>query len=83
MSFDGPGPSISYGGYLKVGELIELQQLVSEPGHHDEMLFIIVHQTYELWFKQLLHEVDTIVEMMKQQHVLAATRLVGRCIEIQ
>jgi tryptophan 2,3-dioxygenase len=47
------------------------------------MLFIIIHQTYELWFKQLLHEVDTIVEMMKKQHVLAATRLLGRCIEIQ
>jgi tryptophan 2,3-dioxygenase len=88
MSFDDqehpPGKgAISYGSYLKVPDLIGLQQLVSEPGHHDELLFIIVHQTYELWFKQMLHEVDTIAEMMVSGKVLAASRLVNRCVEIQ
>lgn len=88
MSFDDkthpPGKgAVSYGSYLCVPELTSLQRLVSEPGHHDEMLFIIVHQTYELWFKQLLHELDTIAEMMRSGHVLAAGRLVHRCVEIQ
>jgi tryptophan 2,3-dioxygenase len=51
-------PSLSYGSYLKVDELLGLQQPLSRPAHHDEMLFIIIHQVYELWFKQLLHELD-------------------------
>ena len=48
---------LSYGDYLKVPELLELQQLRSD-AEHDEMLFIVVHQVYELWFKQILHELD-------------------------
>ncbi len=88
MSFDDqqhpPGKgSISYGSYLRVNDLTGLQTLVSEPGHHDELLFIIIHQTYELWFKQLLHELDTIASMMARGHVLAASRLVNRCVEIE
>jgi tryptophan 2,3-dioxygenase len=88
MSFDdkehGPGQgSISYGSYLRVDDLTGLQSLVSDPAHHDELLFIIVHQTYELWFKQLLHEADTVATMMNEDHVLAASRLVGRMVEIE
>ena len=53
----------TYGKYLKVPELLSLQQLVSvdaETGRpeHDEMLFIVIHQVYELWFKVLLHELE-------------------------
>lgn len=48
--------AITYISYLKVDELLALQQPESD-GEHDEMLFIIIHQTYELWFKQILHEV--------------------------
>src|SRR5882724_10819533 len=61
MSFGLPPrdePRLTYGGYLKVRELISLQQLLSDPRQHDEMLFIIIHQVYELWFKELLHELD-------------------------
>ena len=88
MSFDRKGPvpekeALSYGGYLRVNDLIGLQQLVSDPAHHDEMLFIVIHQTYELWFKQLLHEIDTIGEMVAAGQTLAAGRLIGRCVEIQ
>jgi tryptophan 2,3-dioxygenase len=87
MSFDdkkhGPGEgAISYGDYLRVEELTSLQHLSSDPAHHDEMLFIVMHQTYELWFKQLLHEIDTIAAMMRAGQVLAAGRLNGRCVEI-
>jgi tryptophan 2,3-dioxygenase len=50
--------SVSYGSYLRLAELLRLQVPLSEPEQHDEMLFIVVHQVYELWFKLLLHEVD-------------------------
>ncbi|HEX6063747.1 MAG TPA: tryptophan 2,3-dioxygenase family protein, partial [Longimicrobiales bacterium] len=55
---DSQEPRLTYGSYLKVEELTALQQLESDPPRHDEMLFIIIHQVYELWFKQLLHELD-------------------------
>ncbi len=86
MSFGLPPidePRLTYGGYLKVRELISLQQLLSDPPHHDEMLFIIIHQVYELWFKELLHELDTIIERLNVDEPLAAHRLVRRCIEIE
>ncbi|MGH7540010.1 MAG: tryptophan 2,3-dioxygenase family protein, partial [Gemmatimonadota bacterium] len=44
---------LTYGGYLKLAELLSIQQLRSDPPVHDELLFIVVHQAYELWFKQL------------------------------
>jgi tryptophan 2,3-dioxygenase len=51
---------LTYGGYLKLPELLSLQQLLSDPPVHDELLFIVVHQTYELWFKQLLFELGSV-----------------------
>ena len=48
----------TYAEYLKVDELLALQQPRSDGPEHDEMLFIVVHQVYELWFKELLHEFD-------------------------
>ena len=86
MSFGlppGDEPRLTYGGYLKVRELISLQHLRSDPPQHDEMLFIIIHQVYELWFKELLHELDTIIERLDSNEPLAAHRLVRRCIEIE
>src|ERR1700729_2547680 len=55
------GEQLTYSSYLKIPELLELQQPQSSPQHHDELLFIIVHQTYELWFKELLHDLDAVV----------------------
>jgi tryptophan 2,3-dioxygenase len=49
---------VTYSGYLRLGELLELQTPASEGRDHDEMLFIVIHQVYELWFKQVLHEAD-------------------------
>jgi tryptophan 2,3-dioxygenase len=51
---------LTYGGYLKLPELLSLQQLLSVPAVHDELLFIVVHQAYELWFKQLLFELESV-----------------------
>jgi tryptophan 2,3-dioxygenase len=49
-------PALTYSSYLKVDELLRLQQPLSDGPEHDELLFIIIHQTYELWFKELIHE---------------------------
>src|ERR1700757_183374 len=49
-------PPLTYASYLDLENLLTLQRPRSTPAEHDEMLFIIIHQTYELWFKQLLHE---------------------------
>jgi tryptophan 2,3-dioxygenase len=74
---------LSYGGYLRVDDLIALQQLRSDPAQHDETLFIIIHQTYELWFKQLLHELDAIVSHLDRDELLVGLRLLRRVHEIQ
>ncbi len=81
---------LTYGAYLRVPELINLQQPQSSPPHHDELLFIIIHQTYELWFKQLLHELDAVVANLRaasshhesRDEVYEAARLLRRCTEI-
>jgi tryptophan 2,3-dioxygenase len=86
MSFGLPPrdePRLTYGGYLKLNDLTSLQHLLSDPPQHDEMLFIIIHQVYELWFKELLHELDTIIERLDGDLPLSAHRLVRRCIEIE
>lgn len=50
--------SVNYASYLKLDQLLSLQVPESDPAEHDEMLFIVIHQVYELWFKQILHELD-------------------------
>lgn len=76
------GSRLTYAGYLKIRELTALQELLSDPPQHDETLFIIVHQTYELWFKQILHELDAVVAALDRDRPLEAQRLLQRCIEI-
>lgn len=56
--------SVTYSNYLKVEELLKLQEPRSEGPEHDEVLFIIIHQVYELWFKQVLHEIDFLAELL-------------------
>jgi aminocarboxymuconate-semialdehyde decarboxylase len=81
---------LTYSSYLKVPELLELQNPQSKPEHHDELLFIIVHQTYELWFKELLHDLDAVVanllaagrDAQSHDEVYEAARLLRRCTEI-
>ena len=81
---------LTYGEYLQVAELIALQQPQSSPPHHDELLFIVIHQTYELWFKQLLHELDAVIANLQaatatpnsRDAVYEAARLLRRCTEI-
>jgi tryptophan 2,3-dioxygenase len=53
---DNHDAALTYSSYLKVDELLKLQQPLSDGPEHDELLFIVIHQTYELWFKELIHE---------------------------
>lgn len=74
---------LSYGTYLKVPQLLQLQELQSSPAHHDEMLFIIIHQVYELWFKQLLHELDAVLAHMRASDLLKVAKHFRRIHPIQ
>lgn len=76
-------PTLTYGRYLRVPDLTSLQTCRSEPAHHDEPLFIIIHQAYELWFKLILHEVDAAVEHLWADRVGEGTRLLRRVVEVQ
>jgi tryptophan 2,3-dioxygenase len=74
---------LSYGSYLRVDELLALQHPLSTPAHHDEMLFIIIHQVYELWFKQLLHEVDAVMRDLDAGALLPVAKHFKRIDTIQ
>jgi len=79
----GEKPPLSYNKYLRVPDLINLQDCLSEPTHHDELLFITVHQAYELWFKQILHELDAAIVLLAEDRLVAATRAIRRVVEIE
>ncbi len=74
---------LTYGSYLKIDELLALQRPLSEPAHHDELLFIIIHQVYELWFKQLLHELDAVVRALERDDLLRVAKCFRRIHTIQ
>jgi tryptophan 2,3-dioxygenase len=63
---------LTYAGYLHLDDLLSLQQPRSEPPEHDEMLFLVVHQTYELWFKLLLHEFEKICSDFRADRLFEA-----------
>lgn len=77
---------LTYGGYLAVPELLELQRLRSDPAVHDELLFITVHQAYELWFKQLIFELESIRDRMiegepeRARHYLTRVHAIERVL---
>jgi tryptophan 2,3-dioxygenase len=79
----GKAAPLSYNKYLRVPDLIGLQDCLSGPEHHDELLFITVHQAYELWFKQILHELDAAMVMMNEDRLTAAFRTLRRVVEIE
>ncbi|HEX8772016.1 MAG TPA: tryptophan 2,3-dioxygenase family protein [Pyrinomonadaceae bacterium] len=79
----GGGAPLSYNKYLRVPDLIGLQGCLSDPAHHDELLFITIHQTYELWFKQILHEIDACLRQMGEDRAAAAARAMRRVVEIE
>ncbi len=74
---------LSYQEYLRLDELLDLQRLVSKPRQHDEVLFLIAHQAYELWFKLMLNEIETAISNMLSDNLSEATRLIRRVIPVQ
>src|SRR5512138_3290993 len=74
--------AVTYGNYLKVDELLSLQQPRSEGPEHDELLFIIIHQVYELWFKELLHEFDRVKRLLEQDESHRAQHTLKRILTI-
>jgi tryptophan 2,3-dioxygenase len=75
-------PAVTYGSYLKVDELLSLQQPRSEGPEHDEVLFIVIHQIYELWFKELLHEIDRVARLLTAGDSYRAQHLLKRILTI-
>ncbi len=72
MTNYGEKSALSYNEYLQIPELINLQKTLSEPTSHDELLFIVIHQTYELWFKQVLHEIDASIGWLRESRTFRA-----------
>jgi tryptophan 2,3-dioxygenase len=75
-------PSVTYGSYLAVDELLALQRPRSEGPEHDEMLFIVIHQVYELWFKQVLHEIDHVIALLDARDPYRAQHSLKRILTI-
>jgi tryptophan 2,3-dioxygenase len=79
----GVEPKLTYEGYLEIAKLLSLQHPRSQPADRDELLFIVVHQVHELWFKLILHEIDQAKEALASDLVRRATHHVRRVVEIQ
>lgn len=77
-NFGEEGGRLTYGAYLRLPTLLDQQVLESEPPARDELLFISIHQVYELWFKLLLHELDEIRRAMASDEVWLARHLFRR-----
>jgi tryptophan 2,3-dioxygenase len=65
------GGEVTYPSYLALDELLALQRPLSQPEHPDELLFIIVHQASELWFKLIIHELERLIELLQAHDTLA------------
>ena len=74
---------MSYGGYLDLSTLLAAQRPISQPEHHDELLFIIQHQTTELWLKLVLHELETACELLRVDELAPALKCIARVKHIQ
>lgn len=74
---------LTYSSYLKLDSLLSCQQPVSPTGHHDEMLFIIQHQTTELWLKLLIHELDAAIRHVAADDLAVALKSLARVKHIQ
>ncbi len=69
---------VTYISYLKVDELLQLQEPLSDGPEHDELLFITIHQVYELWFKQLLHEASALQSALESGDTHRSLALISR-----
>ncbi len=74
---------LTYAGYLGLDKILDAQHPLSDPAHHDEMLFIIQHQTSELWFKLLIHELRAAMESIRNDNLEPCFKILARVKHIQ
>jgi len=74
---------LDYATYLGLEDLLETQRPLSDPPHHDEMLFIVQHQTTELWFKLMLHELRAAIEFVRNDDLESSFKILARVKHIQ
>jgi tryptophan 2,3-dioxygenase len=73
---------LNYNSYLKIPELLQLQHELSDPPHHDEMFFIVIHQAAELWFKLMRHETEALVKDLQEAAVSRALKKLRRIVSV-
>jgi tryptophan 2,3-dioxygenase len=74
---------LDYGGYLQLDRLLSAQRLVSDPPHHDELLFIVQHQVAELWMKLIIHELKAAIGFIGEDRIDRALKVMARVKQIQ
>ena len=74
---------LSYAGYLRLPQLLDQQRPLSNPPHHDEMLFIVQHQVAELWMRQLIHELSAAIRFIQQDQLDPCFKILSRAKLIQ
>ncbi len=74
---------MTYSGYLQLDRLLSAQRPLSDPPHHDEMLFIVQHQVAELWLKLLVHELSAAVDHIRNDRVWQFGKVAARCKRVQ
>ncbi len=73
----------NYGGYLRLEQVLSAQIPLSDPPHHDEMLFIIQHQVSELWLKLIVHELKAAIAHIKEEKLDIASKILARVKQVQ
>jgi tryptophan 2,3-dioxygenase len=73
---------MTYGGYLQLGRLLSAQQPLSNPPHHDELLFIVQHQVSELWMKLLVHELSAAIAHLREDRLEPCQKIFARCKQV-
>ena len=74
---------LTYGGYLRLDALLSAQQPLSQPPHHDEMLFIVQHQVAELWMKLIIHELKAAIEHLHRDDIDPCLKILARVKHVQ
>ena len=74
---------MTYSGYLDLKKVLDAQNPLSDPAHHDEMLFIIVHQTMELWLKQIIHELTAGIRYIQRGELEPCFKILARIKHVQ
>ena len=77
-----PEAAVTYQSYLQLDKLLALQAPRSQGPEHDEMLFIVIHQVYELWFKEMLHELDHVAALFRSDKPHRAQHTLKRILTI-